>query len=50
MAGNFFKGTSTDQDARFSDKQKKLIRQKQWPELFDTKIDMKKVRCACTVR
>ena len=43
MAGNFFKGTSSEQDARFTDKQKKLIREKEWPELFDVKIDIKKV-------
>ena len=43
MAGNFFKGTSTEQDARFGDKQRKLILSKQWPEIFDMKVDIKKV-------
>ncbi|KAM3147192.1 hypothetical protein pb186bvf_000908 [Paramecium bursaria] len=43
MAGNFFKGTSTDQDLRFGDKQRKLIMSRQWPELFDKKVDIKKI-------
>ena len=30
--GNFFKGTSHDQDARFSNKEKKLINSMIWPE------------------
>ncbi|KAG0311559.1 hypothetical protein BGZ99_010078 [Dissophora globulifera] len=39
----FFKGTSADQDARFSDKQKKLLRSMHFPSEFNQKIDMKKV-------
>ncbi|KAF8931103.1 hypothetical protein BGZ58_007824, partial [Dissophora ornata] len=39
----FFKGTSADQDARFSDKQKKLLRSMRFPSEFNQKIDMKKV-------
>ncbi|KAF9986622.1 hypothetical protein BGZ65_006894 [Modicella reniformis] len=39
----FFKGTSADQDARFSDKQKKLLRSMHFPPEFNQKIDMKKV-------
>lgn len=35
MAGNFFKGTTTEQDSRFGDKERKLIINKQWPEIFD---------------
>ncbi|KAG0253338.1 hypothetical protein BG011_006423 [Mortierella polycephala] len=39
----FFKGTSADQDTRFSDKQKKLLRSMNFPPEFNQKIDMKKV-------
>ncbi|KAI7816509.1 PWI domain-containing protein [Gamsiella multidivaricata] len=39
----FFKGTSADQDARFSDKQKKLLRSMNFPSEFSQKVDMKKV-------
>ncbi|ORZ27153.1 PWI domain-containing protein [Lobosporangium transversale] len=39
----FFKGTSAEQDARFSDKQKKLLRSMHFPPEFNQKIDMKKV-------
>ncbi|KAG0199756.1 hypothetical protein BGX28_007018, partial [Mortierella sp. GBA30] len=39
----FFKGTSADQDTRFSDKQKKLLRSMHFPPEFNQKIDMKKV-------
>ncbi|CAD8063856.1 unnamed protein product [Paramecium sonneborni] len=43
MAGNFFKGTSTDQDSRFGDKERKLIMNKQWPEVFNRKLNMKNI-------
>lgn len=43
MAGSFYRGTSIDQDGRFTNKEKKLISQKQWPEVFDHRIDLKKV-------
>ncbi|KAG9325428.1 hypothetical protein KVV02_004741 [Mortierella alpina] len=39
----FFKGTSADQDTRFSDKHKKLLRSMHFPPEFSQKIDMKKV-------
>ncbi|KAK3807845.1 MAG: PWI domain-containing protein [Benniella sp.] len=39
----FFKGTSADQDARFSDKQKKLLRSMTFPPEFNQKVNMKKV-------
>ncbi|KAF9558202.1 hypothetical protein EC968_007212 [Mortierella alpina] len=39
----FFKGTSADQDTRFSDKHKKLLRSMHFPPEFNQKIDMKKV-------
>ncbi|KAF9907474.1 hypothetical protein EC991_010941 [Linnemannia zychae] len=39
----FFKGTSADQDTRFSDKTKKLLRSMNFPPEFNQKVDMKKV-------
>ncbi|KAH7886894.1 hypothetical protein F5I97DRAFT_1927183 [Phlebopus sp. FC_14] len=39
----FFKGTSTDQDRRFSDKELKLLKTMKFPPEFDKKVDMKKV-------
>ncbi len=44
--GNFFKGTSHDQDARFANKEKKLINSLAWPEEFKTKVNMRKVELA----
>jgi serine/arginine repetitive matrix protein 1 len=38
MADGFFKGTTTDQDSRFADKQKKLIKSMKFPAVFDTKV------------
>jgi hypothetical protein len=38
MAGNFFRGTSLDQDPRFKDKQAALMRKTQFPPSFDTKV------------
>lgn len=43
MSGNVFRGVSADQDARFGDKMKKLMKTTKFPEHFDTKVDMKKV-------
>jgi len=39
----FFKGTSTDQDRRFSDKELKLLKSMKFPPEFDKKVDMRKV-------
>ncbi|KAF8586646.1 PWI domain-containing protein [Ramaria rubella] len=39
----FFKGTSTDQDRRFSDKETKLLKTMKFPSAFDKKVDMRKV-------
>jgi len=35
----FFKGTSADQDRRFSDKELKLLKTLKFPSQFDTKVD-----------
>ncbi|KFD52912.1 hypothetical protein M513_06222, partial [Trichuris suis] len=39
----FLKGTTAEQDNRFSDKQKKLLKTLQFPPEFAQKVDMKKV-------
>ncbi|UJR15708.1 hypothetical protein I4U23_002643 [Adineta vaga] len=39
----FFKGTSADQDSRFANKQKKLLKQMKFPDNIDVKVDMLKV-------
>ena len=40
----FFQGTSADQDNRFSDKEKKLLKQMKFDESLAVKIDIKKVK------
>ncbi|KAF4618774.1 hypothetical protein D9613_010021 [Agrocybe pediades] len=42
----FFKGTSADQDRRFSDKELKLLKTMKFPAEFDKKVDMRKVNLA----
>ncbi|KAL1735073.1 PWI domain-containing protein, partial [Schizophyllum commune] len=39
----FFKGTSADQDRRFSDKELKLLKSMKFPPEFGQKVDMRKV-------
>ncbi|KAJ3056809.1 hypothetical protein HK097_004073 [Rhizophlyctis rosea] len=39
----FFKGTSADQDTRFGNKQKKLLKSMNFPAIYNTKVDIKKV-------
>ncbi|KAG8830581.1 hypothetical protein FRC17_004685 [Serendipita sp. 399] len=41
---NFFKGTSTDQDRRFADKESKLLKTLKFPPEFDNKVDMRKIK------
>jgi serine/arginine repetitive matrix protein 1 len=43
--GSFFKGTSVDQNSKFTDKDKKIINSTKWSEVFDKKVDMSKVSC-----
>lgn len=38
FAIGFFKGTSTDQDRRFSDKEMKLLKSMKFPPEFDKKV------------
>ena len=40
----FFQGTSADQDNRFSDKEKKLLKQMKFEDALSTKVEMKKVK------
>ena len=37
------KGTSAEQDSRFSDKQKKTMKSMKFPANFDQKVDTKKI-------
>ncbi|EPB74091.1 PWI domain protein [Ancylostoma ceylanicum] len=39
----FFRGTSSDQDGRFSDKEKKLLKQMKFENTLDRKINMDKI-------
>ncbi|VDL75702.1 unnamed protein product [Nippostrongylus brasiliensis] len=39
----FFRGTSSDQDGRFSDKEKKLLKQMKFEDTLDRKINMDKI-------
>jgi len=41
--GTLYRGTSMDQDGRFSNKDRKLMKQISWPPEFSTKVDIKKV-------
>merc|ERR1712083_493186 len=40
----YFRGTSADQDNRFSDKEKKLMKQMKFEEVLGKKVDMTKVK------
>jgi len=37
------RGTNHEQDARFSDKSKKMLENSKWPDKYDIKIDLSKV-------
>ena len=37
------RGTNYEQDNRFPDKQKRILSTSQWPDEYDTKIDLSKV-------
>ena len=38
------RGTNHDQDARFADKNKKMLENSKWPEKYHIKIDLTKVK------
>ncbi|WCJ20466.1 Serine/arginine repetitive matrix protein 1 [Euphorbia peplus] len=44
MSGGFFRGTSADQDTRFSNKQAKLMKSQKFPAELEHLVDMKKVK------
>ena len=39
-----FRGVSAEQDGRFGDKQKKLLKSTKFPDSFNTRVDMSKVQ------
>jgi serine/arginine repetitive matrix protein 1 len=39
----FFKGTSAEQDSRFANKQKKLLKQMKFPDNIDIKVKRMKI-------
>ena len=43
MAASFFRGTQIDQNVKFKDKEKELIKKMKWPSDFDLTVDLKKV-------
>ena len=43
MCANFFRGTQLDQDVKFKNKDKQLIKERAWPPIFDKKVDLGKV-------
>uniref|UniRef100_A0A914LF20 PWI domain-containing protein n=3 Tax=Meloidogyne TaxID=189290 RepID=A0A914LF20_MELIC len=43
MDAGFYRGTSTDQDIRFTDKERKLLKQMRFEQVLDMKVDMQKV-------
>ncbi|XP_051134312.1 uncharacterized protein LOC127253666 isoform X2 [Andrographis paniculata] len=44
MSGGFFRGTSADQDTRFSNKQAKLLKSQKFPPELENLVDMTKVK------
>ncbi|XVF46572.1 hypothetical protein PTKIN_Ptkin03bG0037900 [Pterospermum kingtungense] len=44
MSGGFFRGTSADQDTRFSNKQAKLLKSQKFPPELEHLVDMTKVK------
>ena len=43
MAAAFFRGTGIDQNVKFKDKDKQLIKETEWPAEFDQRVDLSKV-------
>lgn len=39
MNNKYFQGTSAEQDSRFANKQKKLLKQMKFPENIDVKVE-----------
>ena len=43
MAAAFFRGTQIDQNVKFKDKDRQLIRETEWPAEFEHPVDLSKV-------
>ena len=43
MSAAFFRGTGIDQNVKFKDKDKQLIRETDWPPEFEKQVDLSKV-------
>ena len=43
MAAAFFRGTGIDQNVKFKDKDKQLIKETEWPAEFEQPVDLTKV-------
>lgn len=43
MCAAFFRGTQLEQNVKFQDKEKKLIKNWKWPAIFEEKVDLKRV-------
>jgi len=43
MDAGFYRGTNTDQDTRFTDKEKKLLKQMMFEGILETKVDLNKI-------
>ena len=43
MAAAFFRGTQIDQNVKFKDKDRQLIRETEWPAEFEQPVDLSKV-------
>jgi len=41
--GNFFRGTTHQQDSRFADKERKLLLKGKWPPIYSQAVDLNKV-------
>ena len=48
--GNFYHGTSVTQDGRFCNKDKKLLNSRSWPDEFDKRVNIKKVKAKIRVK
>lgn len=44
MSGNRYRGTSSEQDYRWKDKQNKLLNTIKFPTIYQTRIDMKQIK------
>ena len=43
MSASFFRGTQIDQNVKFKNKDRELVKQRKWPPEFDRIVDITKV-------